>query len=119
MTPPQLPNYLVSNRKRLALSQADVAFLLEAGTGEQVSRHERFVREPSLATALAYEVVYKRSVSELFSGMYQKVEQEVAASARSLAGKTDGRKSTGRIAHRRNALAGIAGMEFDITENNS
>jgi transcriptional regulator with XRE-family HTH domain len=42
----QLPNYLLSNRKRLSLSQKDVAFLLGNQDGAKVSRYERFAREP-------------------------------------------------------------------------
>jgi transcriptional regulator with XRE-family HTH domain len=101
-----LPNYLLSNRKRLALSQDDVAFLLGTQSGAKVSRHERFDREPSLKTALAYEAIYQRSASELFSGLYQEVEQEVAARAKTLAAKTGSLKST---AQKRKTLAAIAG----------
>src|ERR1039457_6727515 len=100
MTSPQLPNYLRANRKRLALSQDEVAFLLGTQNGAKVCRYERFVREPSLATALAYEAIFKRLVSELFPGLYQKVEQEVAARAKPLAAKTDHLKSSQRTARK-------------------
>jgi transcriptional regulator with XRE-family HTH domain len=85
----QLPNYLRSNRKRLALSQDEVAFLLGTQSGAKVCRYERFAREPSLETALAFEVIFQRSASELFGGLYQKVEQEVVARAKILANRTD------------------------------
>ncbi len=88
MASPQLSNYLVSNRKRLSLSQKEVAFLLGNKGGAKVSRYERFDREPSLETALALEVIFQRSTSELFSGLYQKVEQEVMERARTLADRT-------------------------------
>jgi hypothetical protein len=51
-----LPNYLQSQRKRLALSQEEVGFLLGIGgmtKGEKVCRDENFAREPSLQDALA------------------------------------------------------------------
>lgn len=91
----QLPNYLRSNRKRLSLSQNEVAFLLGTQTGAQVSRYEQFAREPSLETALALEVIFQRSASELFGGLYQKVEREVIERAKILAdrGKPNARKS--------------------------
>jgi transcriptional regulator with XRE-family HTH domain len=89
MASSQLPNYLLSNRKRLSLSQEEVAFLLGNKGGAKVSRYERFAREPSLATALALEVIYQRSASELFAGLYQKVEQEVMARAKVLADGMD------------------------------
>jgi transcriptional regulator with XRE-family HTH domain len=84
----QLPNYLQSNRKRLTLSQREVAFLLGNQGGADISRYERFAREPSLETALALEVIFQRSASELFPGLYQKVEQEVTARAKGLASRT-------------------------------
>jgi transcriptional regulator with XRE-family HTH domain len=108
MTSTQLPNYLRANRKRLALSQDEVAFLLGTQSGAKVCRYERFVREPSLETALACEVIFKRSVSELFPGLYQKVEQEVAARARALVEKTDRRKPTRQTARKREAIAELA-----------
>jgi transcriptional regulator with XRE-family HTH domain len=81
----QLPNYLLSNRKRLSLSQAEVAFLLGNTTGSKVSRYEHFDREPSLETALALEVIFQRSASELFNGIYQRVEAKVIERAKLLA----------------------------------
>ncbi len=107
MTSLQLPNYLRANRKRLALSQDEVAFLLGTHSGAKVCRYERFVREPSLETALACEAIFKRSVSELFPGLYQKVEREVAARARALAGKTDRRKPNRQTVRKREALAAL------------
>lgn len=92
MSSTQLPNYLLSNRKRLALSQGEVAFLLGTKSGAKVSRYERFAREPNLETALAFEVIFQRPASELFGGLYQKVEQEVAARATILAERTDRQK---------------------------
>jgi len=110
MASPQLPNYLRANRKRLALSQDEVAFLLGTHSGAKVCRYERFTREPSLATALACEVIFKRSVSELFPGLYQKVEGEVAARAKALVEKTDGRKPTRQTARKREAFADLAAL---------
>jgi transcriptional regulator with XRE-family HTH domain len=94
----------------LALSQDEVAFLLGTQNGAKVCRYERFVREPSLATALTYEAMFKRSVSELFPGLYQKVEQEVAGRAKTLAATTDRRKSNGQAARKREALADLVAL---------
>jgi transcriptional regulator with XRE-family HTH domain len=85
MSSSQLPNYLLSNRKRLSLSQDEVAFLLGTQSGAKVSRYERFDRVPGLETALAFEMIFQRSPSELFGGLYQKVEREVAERAKALA----------------------------------
>ena len=72
-----LPNYLLSNRKRSALSQEEVAYLLGAQSGAKVCRYERFFREPGLQTALAFEVIFDRPVSELFPGLFQQMQMEV------------------------------------------
>jgi transcriptional regulator with XRE-family HTH domain len=106
----RFPNYLVSNRKRLGLSQADVAYLLGAEGGGQVCRHERFLREPSLSTALAYEAIYKRSASELFNGLYEQAEEQVAVRAKSLVDKAPGGKASPQNTQRRKILANLAGM---------
>jgi transcriptional regulator with XRE-family HTH domain len=87
MPSPQLPNYLQSNRKLLALSQDEVAFLLGGESGTKISRYEHSDRIPTLETALACEAIFKRPVSELFGGLYQKAEQEVAERAKVLASR--------------------------------
>jgi transcriptional regulator with XRE-family HTH domain len=92
MPSPQLSNYLRSNRKRLVLSQGEVAFLLGRETSAEVSRYENFERLPSLETALAYEVIFGRSLDEVFGGLYQKAEQEVAKRAKILASRTNGKR---------------------------
>ncbi len=102
----QLPNYLRSNRKRLTLSQEEVAFLLGNQGGAQISRYERFNREPSLETALAFEVIFQRSASELFGGLYQKVEQQVMERAKTLAGRN-------QKAHKRQILTNIANKNLN------
>ena len=80
----RLPNYLRAFRKRSALSQEEVAFLLGTHSGAKVCRYERFLREPGLQTALAYEAIFRRPVSELFPGLYETVEKEVRARAKAL-----------------------------------
>ena len=82
-----LPNYLQTHRKRAALSQEEVAFLLGtkgANKGNKVSRDEHYARTPTLENALAYEVIYGRPVRELFAGLYEEVERDVIAHAKML-----------------------------------
>jgi transcriptional regulator with XRE-family HTH domain len=105
----QLSHHLRANRKRLALSQEDVAFLLGADDGAQVSKYEHFGRTPTLETALAYEVITKRSMSELFGGMYQDAEEQVAERARVLLERTED-LSGERVARKREVLADLAGI---------
>lgn len=115
MTSTPLTNCLVSNRKRVALSQEEIGFLLGAESGDTVCRHERFAREPDLRTMLAYEAIYKRSASELFSGMYREIEKEVEERAKTLLLKMESGKPNQRTAHRRQILADIAGVPLPKT----
>lgn len=94
-----LSNYLRTNRKRAALSQEEVAFLLGINgpnKAAKVCRDENFVREPTLQTALAYEAIYDRPVRELFAGQYQRIEQDVATRAKILAHRKDQRPNQKR-----------------------
>jgi transcriptional regulator with XRE-family HTH domain len=72
------------HRKRAGLSQDEVAYLLGCGHGAKVSRYERFNREPSLRTALAYEVIFQVPVRELFAGIYEQSRRDVERRTRYL-----------------------------------
>src|ERR1022692_4429112 len=74
MASDKLPNYLLSHRKRSALSQTEVAFLLGIQGGARVCRHERFTLDPGLQSAIAYEAIY-----EHFPGLVKKVQNELRA----------------------------------------
>lgn len=80
-----LPNYLRTYRMHSGLSQEEVAFLLGAASGAEVSRHESCERIPLLRTALAYEAIFGVPVAELFAGEHEKVEAEIRARAEALA----------------------------------
>ena len=110
MTSSQLPNYLRANRKRLGLSQDEVAFLLGTQSGAKVCRYERFKRAPALETAFAFEAIFRRPARELFCGLYQKIEQEVAARAKTLTYRTKYQRSNRQTAHKRQTLMDIAAM---------
>ena len=73
--PHRLDNYLRVYRRRAGLSQDEMAFLLGAKEGAKVSRYERFARTPTIDTAYAYEVVFQDVPSEMFGGIYDKVER--------------------------------------------
>ena len=108
MASPHLPNYLRAHRKRLGLSQDEIAYLLGAESGAKVSRYERFVRGASFETALACEAVFQRSASQLFAGLYQKIEKEVAARAKTLIDRLDMRNPNRNTARKRQTLAEMA-----------
>lgn len=83
----RLTNYLRTHRKRAGLSQKDVSYLLGCATASKVSRYERFVRELSLRTALAYEAVFQTPACELFAGMYDDIRRAVRGRAEALLGR--------------------------------
>lgn len=109
----QLPNYLRSQRKLIAFSQEEVAFLLGAQTGAKVSRYEKFVHIPSLETALAFEAIFQRPVRELFAGLYQQAAQGVGARAKELAQKTGQRKTRKSTARKLQTLTAIITSEVN------
>lgn len=78
----KLDNYLRTYRKRAGLSQNEIAYLLGTRDGNQPSRYERLARVPSLETALAYEAIFQKPVSELFAGVYERAERTAARRAR-------------------------------------
>lgn len=96
----KLPNYLRLYRKRLGLSQYEVAFLLGWDDGSQPSRYEHFSRMPELRTALAFAVIFRVPVQELFSGEYQKVERAVCRQAQLLKNRLAAVKPAQRTARK-------------------
>jgi len=113
MASPRLTNYLRANRKRLALSQREIAFLLGGESGSKTSRYERLHRTPNLETAFALEAIFKRTASEIFSGLYAKVERDVALRARTLAARIGGLQPNQRNLRKRQALEEIASIAND------
>jgi DNA-binding XRE family transcriptional regulator len=83
----KLPNYLRSYRKRLGLSQREVGFLLGGLTGDSISTHERFRKQPGIEGMFAYAIVFRSLSRDLFSGVFQDAERTVRRRARRLAEK--------------------------------
>jgi transcriptional regulator with XRE-family HTH domain len=102
---------------RLGLTQEEVAYLLGAVSGTKVCRYERFAREPLLRTALAYEAIFQRPIRELFTGMYEEIEQEIAERAKALLVKAGHMKAGNRAARKREAFAKIAATKSKKTQN--
>jgi transcriptional regulator with XRE-family HTH domain len=117
MASPQLPNYLRTHRKRLGLSQDEVAYLLGAESGAKTSRYERFAREPGFRTALACEAVFQRPIRELFAGLYEQIEREVAARAKKLVLRSETMKDNSHTARKRETLERIAASKSKKPRN--
>jgi transcriptional regulator with XRE-family HTH domain len=88
----RLPHYLRACRKRVGLSQEDMAYLLGFESGAHVCRYERFRRSPGFRMALALCVIFQIPPRELFGGEYQKVERAIRKRAKRLAGRLAGEK---------------------------
>jgi DNA-binding XRE family transcriptional regulator len=104
-----LQNYLRAYRKRLALSQDEMAFLLGLRSGTNVCRSERFARMPSLEDAFAYELIHGKPARELFSSLYEKVAREVTARAKVLTARHAGKHGR-RSVHKCKMLANIGSI---------
>jgi transcriptional regulator with XRE-family HTH domain len=105
-------NLLLKYRKRSALSQEEVAFLLGVQSGAKVCRYERFLREPGLRTALAFEALFDCPISELFPRLFAKAQKEVKVRAKKLEQKSFHGSSTRLIARKRQALREIVSREL-------
>jgi transcriptional regulator with XRE-family HTH domain len=84
MSPRRLPNYLRTHRKRAHLTQEEVAFILGGESGARISRHERRRQNPNLRTLLAYEILFRTPIRELYGGVAADVEKGLAKRARLL-----------------------------------
>lgn len=107
MASTRLQNYLCANRNRLGMSQDDVAFLLGVQSRAKVSRNERFVHVPNLETAFAYEIILQRPARELFHGLYEQLEHDIAARAKILNARVSPSASP-LVKRRRAAIAGLS-----------
>ena len=76
--------YLRALRRRSALSQEDVAFLLGAFTGSRVSRHETGACDPPIEVALAYEVIFGAGMADIYEDELVEITKHVVKRARTL-----------------------------------
>lgn len=80
----RLSQYLLTHRKRMGLSQAEVGSLLGLGDGTMVSRYERGTRLPPFLMTLRLCIIYRATPRELFTGRYDQLERETARRAQRL-----------------------------------
>lgn len=73
------PNQLALFRKRVGLSQAQVAALVWCKHHKQIARYERAERIPSLRRAIGLAVVYDVPFEELFASLFARVREDVTA----------------------------------------
>jgi transcriptional regulator with XRE-family HTH domain len=101
----KLVHYLRNERRRAALTQADIAALLGGPWKGRVSWYERGA-VPPIDVALEYEAILHKPVSELLGGAYDRAAFVVRQRARELLNKND-LANTARRLRRRKALERI------------
>jgi transcriptional regulator with XRE-family HTH domain len=80
----KLPSYLRYHRRRWGLTQRELAYLLGLKSGSAISRIERNVIRPSLAIALACQVLFDAPLLELFPGTFSVIEGALVERAEEL-----------------------------------
>lgn len=104
--PHKLPHYLRNERRRNALTQADIAALLAVPWKQRVGWYERG-KLPPIETALAFEVIFGKPLSELLGGTYDRIVSEVRRRAQDLLARDFSRETPRRV-HRKRSLSRIA-----------
>lgn len=111
-------NYLRRYRKRGALTQEEIAFLLGARCGTKVSRYERSARPPSLRTALAYQAIFGVPVHELFPGEFQEVVTAVQGRAAQLSEQLKPQLNGPKTPFKQKILASIGPVRTGVSPIN-
>lgn len=75
----RLGNYIAALRKQAGLSQLQLARLVGYRDRSAVASHERHLSLPPLVIAIAYSMVFRKPVSEIFAGLADVVEHAVEA----------------------------------------
>jgi transcriptional regulator with XRE-family HTH domain len=102
-----LSNYLKMFRKKSGLSQRELAELLGASSGSKVSRYERGTRLPSFETVLAYEIVFRVALDELFKGEERALRAKIRKRAQHLSRRLDARPTTPALKHKLDFLTDL------------
>jgi transcriptional regulator with XRE-family HTH domain len=105
--PRKLVHYLRNERRRAALTQADIAALLGGTWKGRVSWYERGAMPPT-EKALEYEAILGKPVSELLGGAYERAAFNVRRRARGLLEREGVVPNTPQRLRRRRTLERIA-----------
>jgi transcriptional regulator with XRE-family HTH domain len=102
----KLIHYLRSERRRDGFTQDDIAALLGVPWKSRIAWYERG-NLPPVETALAYQAIYGKPVSDLLGGAYDRIALAVRQRAQGLLTKTNG-VNTPRGLRRKRSLLRIA-----------
>ncbi len=95
----RLVNYVRAHRKRAGLSQRELALILGYGDESVISRHELFRTVPPFLIALGFEVTFQTSVSELFPGLRETIENAIEANLAEFENALRKQKDTAKGSH--------------------
>jgi len=101
-------------RRSAGLSQKEVAYLLGVPHPSQISRMERSVREPSLSTLLAYELLFQTPGRRLFAGVLEEVDKRMTGRAKRLLARLNQATTDARLARKRETLKAVIEAEGNI-----
>lgn len=93
-----LSNCIRFHRKKTGLNQRELGVLLGYSGEEQISRHERFESLPPFVIAVAYEVMFRVPITDLFPEVRDRTEQEVCRRIEALKEALEQRSGKGRHA---------------------
>ncbi|MCK9345039.1 MAG: helix-turn-helix domain-containing protein [Candidatus Pacebacteria bacterium] len=102
----RIHTYLRTHRRKWALTQKDVAFLLGNKSAAHISRLEQGKRKPTNEAVLACEVLFGLSPKQCFPKVYEEIEESVLARAATLYEDLDQR--TGKVALRKKEFLSAA-----------
>ena len=103
-------NYVRTFRQRHALSEDELAFLINQRSHTVISRYEVGRRVPNLESALALQALFRQEPRQMFPGLYELVEEGVMRRAKALMDQI-GSKSDPRSGAKREFLEGLAREE--------
>ncbi len=103
----KLDNYLRTYRKKLGLTQREVAFLLGCHSGAKVSRYERSGRIPASGRIFAYEAIFQKPARELFAGIYARAERQTMRNLRMLVSRLRKRQESPALARKIASLRAV------------
>ena len=108
-------NHLRRYRKRGALTQEEIAFLLGVRCGTKVSRYERSARPPSLQTALAYQAIFGVPIHELFPHEFQEAVTAVQGRAEQLSRRLEPQADRSKTPFKHKMLASIGSENVGVS----
>lgn len=75
------PHRLRGERKAWGFNQCELAKLLDAGSGDHVSRVERALRRPNARFLIASHILFRQPVEHLFKSIYDDMEEHIVREA--------------------------------------